>query len=457
MITAYFTPKRLIALVCLLALAPSAPAKAQFGGFGFNNVGVVGGVKVDADGVVRDASVEERGAELQRLREAVRSASGDMAKKSPMRMISLKRLQEEIQKAVASNKPLPEEVLFLAGLQRVEYVFAYPEQHDIVLAGPAEDWVVREDSSVVGKQSGLPVLRLEDLIVALRTTEAAQRDVISVSIEPTAEGQVRVQQVLSKMTRNGFNPEAAAPVIKEAFGAQLVKLTTVPSDSRMAHTLVAADYQMKRLAMNLENSPVSGLPSYMEMVKNSTGGKGGQPRWWIAANYEAITHSSDKMAWKIQGSPIKALSEDQYLTKSGQRIGTGSANPIAQKWADMFTEKYDQLSKMNAAFGDLRNAIDLNVVAAIIRSQDMQEVVGCKLDLLCGTASDNVPTPQWKVPKTLDPQCSFVHGRAGWIVSASGGVEINPWKIVAQSSKSDDSIKATYTKANGKSENWWWN
>ncbi|MFO0942732.1 MAG: DUF1598 domain-containing protein [Pirellulales bacterium] len=456
MLISYFTPKRLIALVFLLAIVPASPAWSQFGGFGFSR-GVVGGVKVDAEGVVRDASVEERGDQLRQLREAIKSASGEMAKKSSMRMISLKKLQEEIQKSVNENKPLSEEVLFLAGLQRVEYVFAYPDQRDIVLAGPAEDWVVRDDSSVVGKQSGLPVLRLEDLIVALRTTDAAQRDVISVSIEPTAEGQVRVQQLLSKVNGNGFNPEAAAPAIKEAFGAQLVKLSTVPTDSRMAQTLVAADYQMKRLAMNLESSPVSGLPSYMEMVKNSTNLKGGQPRWWIAANYESITHSADKMAWKIQGSPIKALSEDQHLTQSGQRIGTGAANPIAQKWANLFTEKYDQLSKMNAVFGDLRNAIDLNVVAAIIRSQNMQEEVGCKLDLLCGTKSESLPTPQWKIPKTLDPQCSFIHGRAGWVISASGGVEINPWKIVAQSAKSDESVKATYIKANGNSANWWWN
>ncbi len=39
--------------------------------------------------------------------------------------------------------------------------------------------------------------------------------------------------------------------MREAFGPQLIKLTGVPSDSHFAQTLVAADYQMKRIGMGL--------------------------------------------------------------------------------------------------------------------------------------------------------------------------------------------------------------
>ncbi len=222
----YFTPQRLLAIVGLFVLVPASTALAQFG-FGLNQ-GVVGGVKVDAGGLVRDASVEEQGEELRQLRAAMKSPTGPLADKASLRMISLKKLQQAIQQAAQQDKPLPEEVLYLAGLQRVEYVFAYPEQNDIVLAGPAEPWTVRDDSSVVGKSSGRPVMRLEDLLVALRTADQAQQEVISVSIDPTADGQVRLQQLMSKMNGNGFNPDVAAPMIKEAFGPQDVKLTAVP-------------------------------------------------------------------------------------------------------------------------------------------------------------------------------------------------------------------------------------
>ena len=41
----------------------------------------------------------------------------------------------------------------------------------------------------------------------------------------------------------------------------------VPADSHFARVLVAADYRMKRLAMNFDPSPVNGLPSYLHMIK----------------------------------------------------------------------------------------------------------------------------------------------------------------------------------------------
>ena len=42
--------------------------------------------------------------------------------------------------ASQANQPLPDEVKYLAGLQRVQYVFVDPETKDVILAGPAEGW-----------------------------------------------------------------------------------------------------------------------------------------------------------------------------------------------------------------------------------------------------------------------------------------------------------------------------
>ena len=183
-------------------------------------------------------------------------------------MISLSKLQSEIASAIAENRPLSEEVLYLAGLQRVQYVFVYPEENDIVLAGPAEGWVVRDDATVVGETSGRPVIQFEDLITALRTTTATQQQTISVSIDPTPEGELRLNRLLSQVRVGpGFNQSRLEEAMRNAFGPQQVSLTAVPADSRMASTLVAADYRMKRLAMNIEDSPVAGLPSYLEMIR----------------------------------------------------------------------------------------------------------------------------------------------------------------------------------------------
>jgi hypothetical protein len=444
-------------LAALAILCCSSSAHAQFG---FPRIGgVVGGVSIDADGTVRSSSAEDRSGWLKSMRDVATSPSGDLAENVPLRMVSLTKLQAEIDRAISENRPLSEDMLYLAGLQRVEFVFVYPEQNDIVIAGPAESWIVREDASVVGKTSGRPVLQLEDLIVALRTTEATQQAPITVSINPTPEGQLRLNNLLSQVrTGPGFNPAQIEPAMKEAFGPQQVTLTTVPLDSRMAQTLVAADYRMKRLAMGLEDIPVQGLKSYLEMIRNGGPKNGMQPRWWMACDYDAILHSDDMLAWKLTGTGIKAMTEDEIVHATGVRTGSGSANKQAQAWSDKFTAKFDELCGHNAAFGDLRNVMDLNIVATVIRAHELEKVAGCDFGLLRGEAG-SLETPAWQSPKTISPECSFIRGTAGWTVTASGGVEINPWKEVSQKAKVDAGVKTVHSQSAADADNakWWWN
>ena len=59
-----------------------------------------------------------------------------------MRKISLRRLEAAIDKCVKNSQPLPDTIMYLAGLQHIRYVFVYPEQKDIVLVGPGEGWKV---------------------------------------------------------------------------------------------------------------------------------------------------------------------------------------------------------------------------------------------------------------------------------------------------------------------------
>jgi hypothetical protein len=128
---------------------------------------------------------------------------------------------------------------------------------------------------------------------------------------------------------------------------------------------------------------------------------------------------------------------------------------MAQKWADQFTAKFDELCTHNAAFGDLRNVMDLNVIATLIAAHNMEQTAGLDLSLL-SRDSEKLQTPAWHTPKLIPPQCSFVRGRAGWTVSASGGVEINPWRVVQEQAKASESVTLVREKI-GQSKHWWWN
>lgn len=440
-----------VGVVATIAIVPMA-----VGGIG-NGRGFVqpGGILVDAEGVVRMPTNESRSGHLKALRELVKAPAADLNAPVPMRRISLRALEAALQENLKTGLPLPDEMRFLAGLQRIEYVFVYPEQQDIVLAGPAEGWRIDENANIVGITTGRPVLRLDDLLVALRTARTAQRTGIACSIEPTAEGRQRLQQVLDRQraSRSPLNPRALEPAMREAFGPQQVLLSGVPADSRFARMLVAADYQMKRLGMNLDPSPVRGLPSYVDLIKNG-GAFAENPRWWLACNYEPLARSEDGLAWQIRGPGVKALSEDNLVQADGTVRGAGKATGPAQRWADLMTEKYDELSVKNPVFGEVRNLMDLCVVAAIIDIHDLRGVAGCQLPLLF-ESNGALQIEQWQTPKSIDPHCSFLRAKNEWIVTASGGVQIESWDVAGRSEMSAELAGRRTAPPEGRA--WWWN
>ncbi len=439
---------------CLLLLAAS-PSLQAGGGFGGNRA--VGGVMIDANGVVRSATPAEKQELANLMRAAVDAPQGDMDKDTEMRMISLKGLQEAISESRQTGGPLPEAISFLAGLQRVEHVFVDTEHHDIVIAGPAEPWKLMEDGSVIGTKSGGAVLLLDDLIVALRSVETARQGGITCSIEPTAEGRHRLQQLLKRIKlRPGQNPAIFVEPMKTAFGPQMIQLSGIPEDSHFARTIVAADYEMKRLAMALAKSPVDALPSYLQMAKNAKHSSAQNPRWWLACNYDALLRSEDGLAWKLSGQGVKTMTEQDIVAEDGSVKGGGKTDKLAEDWAHKMTENFEQLSRKVTVFRDLRNAMDLTVVATLINQEQLAKRAGIDLSLLMED-SDTVELLSYATPKSVEPQCSFVRGRSGWVVTASGGVDINGFEVVERQ-KTDPKVSELRSAAlaAADSNRWWW-
>jgi hypothetical protein len=411
-------------------------AHAQIGGIG-GIVRVVGGVSITPDGVLKNTSLEDQTQALDEMRAKLIGPQGQLAQPSNRRLISLKNLQKIILESIEQKKPLPEEVLFLGGLTRVENVFVYPERQDIVLAGPAEPWTVGANGSIVGTKSGRPIVFLDDLLCAFNTVHVARKTGISVSIEPTAEGVRNLEQLLKQVRLNGnMNPKSLEPAMARAFGPQQIKLSGLAPDSHMARVILAADYRMKLYGMNLAEAPVHGLPSYIEMISGQSGSSQLQSRWWMECDYSAIEHSADRKAWKISGPGIKTSTEQDQITNDGSFKQTGKVDRQARKWAELFTSKLDELAVKDPVFGDLRNVMDLCIVAALIESQDLQSLAQCNLSAILGDNA-RVELEKFEVAKSLDPQCSFIKTVQGWVVSASGGVLVNSWEVVSKVTVND--------------------
>jgi hypothetical protein len=411
----------------------------------------VGGVSVNVDGVLNNIDPRGRRELSDARRKALDRVPQEMAGATELRMISLRGLNEALAEHAKQNKPIDDEMRYLAGLQRVQYIFVDPDNNDIVLAGPAEGWKVDDLGYVVGVTTGRPVIQLEDLLVALRTANAARNGGISCSIDPTADGLTRLQQYFSSKQTIG-NAKQTLSEIEQTLGPQKITVEGVPADSRFANVLVAADYRMKRLAMKMDESPVKGLPSYLDMA---TPGGPMTPRWWLSPNYEALHRDQEGLAWEIRGVGVKCETADDTFDAAGQRTATAKGSPLAQKWADMMTAKYEELAAKEPVFGELRNCIDLAVVSALILKENLGERAGCKLTALLN--EKELPVGEYPVPKQVDSKATAVKKGRNWVIQASGGVMIQPWDVV-QTAETSEKVAPIRSKAVAQRKTaWWWN
>lgn len=443
---------RITAALFVVVVCVATSVHAGIGGLGRRGVG---GVMIDGKGVVRAATVAEKQELANLVREMTAPAEGDLAEATEMRMISLKGLQSAVIEAKQTGS-LPDEVEYLAGLQRIEYVFVDKENQDIVIAGPAEPWVMTPDGAVVGKITGGSTMRLADLLVAFRSVETARNGGISCSIEPTEEGRTRLRKLLSGVTlRPGQNPKGLENAMKQAFGPQMIHLNGIPGDSRYARTLVAADFEMKRVAMELIPSPVAGLPSYLSLSKNSRHAGGQNPRWWMACDYDSLAKSEDGLTWKLSGQGVKTMTEQDIIQADGSVQRGGKVDKVAQQWADKMTDTFQELSREMPVFADLQNIMDMTVVATLITQEHLAQKAGFDMGVLA-TDNDTVQLASYPVPQSVAPQCSFVRGRAGWVVTASGGVDINAFGVV-EDQTTDASVAQSRTALASAGDRWWWN
>jgi len=411
----------------------------------------VGGVSIDADGVVNAPTVEDQ-EHLAAMREsALDAVPEDLEAFTELRAVSLRQIENQVAEHLENGTPLPEAVKYLAGLQRVQYVFVYPEQNDVVLAGPAEGWRLDSLGNVVGRTTGRPVLLLDDLAVALRTRDTVQLEAISCSIDPTPEGMQRLQ-ALNRRLRTMGDPESTLHQMEEALGPQVVSVTGVPRTSHFARTMVAADFRMKRIAMNFQPAPIDGLPSYLHLVAEGRGAISRTPRWWLAPMYEPIARDADGLAWELRGQGVQCMTEEDHFDASGERVQSAKANPMATRWAKQLTERFTELADHDSAFGQLRNAMDLAVIAALLDNEQLLDRVNLQLTSLV----ERQPVAEYHPPSRVASQASFLKRRGDYVISVSGGVELLPWEIVERTEQVDAVAEVRTQVAVPKADKWYW-
>ena len=428
-----------------------------------------GGVFVDPSGTLRSLSVSSTPGALLRLRHRGITAAGqrDVAQRSALRCVSLTRLERAVELAWASGRPPSEEMQSLAGLERIRYVFVHPESRDIILAGPAGDWMMDDQSRWVSVDTGRAVVRLDDLVVVLRNAFGPEQGRFSCSIDPRRENLASTQAYLDRNSKQPLAPSRAARErwlqgLRDSLGRQTVSVKGLNPQTRVARVIVEADYQMKLIGMGLADGTMQ-VDSYFDLLERLSANRPSLDviRWWFTMAYDAVETLPDRTAFELHGTGAQLLSENEHLTQDGDRRHTGKSSTPTREFARLFTADFEQLQQKYAVFGELQNVFDLALVASLIAVEDVPAKVGWSMQhfldpdryrVTLGRASTTVET-------TVNHR--MFDGRH-IVAGASGGVHVDPHSILSNkladsSSPSELEYQRDQTMTPTKNaEAWWW-
>jgi hypothetical protein len=425
------------------------------------------GVWVDPSGVLRPLMKEARTGDLAALRanNAQRSGQDDVRRSSSLRMVSLTRLEKQIQLNEALGQGVEEAMKYLAGLRRIEYVFVYPQTGDLVVAGPAGDWTAAGENRVVSCETGGPVLRLDDLVVVFRHMMTGRDAHFGCMINPRKESLKAAQDFLAQWSKRRI-PEGATArkawceQFRAAVGKQDIEVFGgLDPSSRAARTLVEADYRMKLVGMGLEEG-VPGVKSYMSLIKSAPR-EIGVLRWWFTLDYESIQTSQDHLAFNIRGQGVKVESENEHLTAQGDRIHPGDSEPLNRQFTESFTKHFEELCAKYPIYAELRNLCDLALAASLIREEGLADKVDWHMAYFGNPRAFAVE--QGMAPKQVDSVVNYrVLGQGVFVAHVSGGVEVRPNDLVSRKAilvESSPQLQEKRPQSAAKpraADRWWW-
>ena len=422
-----------------------------------------GGVYVDAGGLMQRLAVRDTAALSQlRQRSSSASANQDVRRASPLRKVSLTQLEKQLQLRWAQRLGPTEEMSLLAGMERVRFIFVYPETGDIVLAGPAGDWKLDAEGRYVSATTGRPILQLDDFVVVLRNAIGAGGQ-FTCSITPRQPNLAAARAYLDETTRTPLKAGQAKSWVdglQNTLGLQDIEVQGIDPRTRVSRVIVEADYRMKLVGMGLEDG-VLGLTSYLDSVPMGEARPMSVLRWWFTLGHDALHATTSRDAFEIRGQGVKVLSENEMLDELGQRIHTGQADELNSQFAHDFTKHFEALAAKYPIYADLQNVFDLALAAGLIVAQDLPDQVGWHL--LHFGQPDRFHVRLDAAPQTVQTVANYRADRQGAIVAGvSGGVSVNTAPLVVREAIRIDDYGVLAAEHQGARPDdllhnaWWW-
>jgi hypothetical protein len=405
-------PLPILAMIVLtFSFAPASIAQI------FPPVGNAPGVWVEPDGTVKRRQIDER-EELASMRARV-NATRDAGKTEQLAFVSLPKAFAVTKAAIDAGDPIPDDVKYLGGLTQIRYIFLYPESNDLMIAGPSEPVQVIDEQHAVGKKTGRPVMRLEDLAVAMRVTRDSRHGAFGCRLDPDPAAPGRVKDAMEQMARASRADRVKA--VAQAVGLQKVSFFgKVPDDTRFAMVMLAADYELKRYGLGLAHSTVPEMGNIVDNTRAAVN------MIWYELAYDPILVSPEGNAYGLRGPRLK-------VQAGGFDWDPKGATPKAFEFAKKMSKSIEVLAINQPLVADLQNLADLSVVAALIQRDKLDEKVGWNTAWIRGDKESGFPVAKVTVPRNAEGLANYTNGSI-----AAGGVVLAPAKIVASPTETDE-------------------
>lgn len=341
------------------------------------------------------------------------------------RAVSLKVLQQKVESCMA-YQDCSKNIIELCGLKKIDGFVIDKKNGDIILIGKVD--------------FTSPPLYLEDFVISLRNAQGKYSPYSppGCSIDPTPETLKQLQWIRKKIAN--YSTRETERFLEQwhtiCIQPEQVRVIGIPFDTHFAKVMVKADYYMKRVVDNSALLGIEGFEDLSDMTLNkvkrdcirgqSVSLSPSLNRFWFFPGN--VLYVKNKGIVIIKQCQIRLLTEEEFLAKTGEVTSTGYPDPLAKRFAENFTAKYEQIAEKKPIYAELESLFRFIALVRAINHENAISKAGINLHYLL----DQYPITETYVDRTLPgishvKSCEISHDSHGscsigklWLPSCGG-------------------------------------
>jgi hypothetical protein len=297
----------------------------------------------------------------------------------------------------ALSAPEEDEIICLSLRVLIEEAKKHPNNNDVKnLAGigKLEGYIIDSNTNDIilfGRRSKQPsALTLDDLVVNLRNIWNKELYPYC-SLDPKKENILKTQKLMSECVAvtSSEKMKKCFNKLKEAVGPQIVVVGGVPRNSHHAHTMIDADYHMKKVSQGLVklNSIRSCLDIFLDEAVKQIKKTGEGPSmgasmsrfWFHIGEGEPVFQQGDGILYLSKCSVV-VLTEKQKATADGELYDSNEEDPNAETFARELSEHFREVALIESSYANLEYLYRLHALLKAIYFQDEIEKTGLNIN-----------------------------------------------------------------------------